>query len=141
MKITTKIVLCLAFCILLGSSATAQNKAKSFLTEGTFSNITAGEGGDYGGIQIHLTDSDGQFYVLVTIAEGVKLPPRLIKAKVDIDARKVDFTIPGEGGGRKFTGVVTAEGMSLFEITTKTSSDGLKLSENQERFLKRICQK
>ena len=143
MKIISRLVLCLLFSALFAASAWAQKKeAKSavFLTEGTFSNITAGDGGDYGGMQIHLTDADGQFYALVTVAEGVLQPPVLIKAKADIAARKFEFTMPGKGG-RKFTAIVQADGMTLVEVTTTKTADGMKLDEADEQFLKRICQK
>ncbi|HEX6182956.1 MAG TPA: hypothetical protein VFZ44_03525 [Pyrinomonadaceae bacterium] len=127
MRALTRIVLCCAFCLLAASAASAQggSKAKTFHTEGVFSNITAGEGGDYGGMQVYLTDSDGQFYVTVTIAQGVLLPPVLVKAQVDVEKRAVTFTLPGDEP-RKFTGVVTA--------------DGLTLNEGGEKvFLKRSC--
>ncbi len=143
MKFISRLVLCLAFLALFAASAWAQKKqAKSaaFLTEGTFSNIKAGDGGDYGGMQIHLTDSDGQFYALVTVAEGVLQPPVLVKARADVAARKFEFTMPGKAG-RKFTAIVQADGMNLIEVTTTTTADGLKLDENDEQFLKRICQK
>lgn len=117
----------LALCLLTVSSASAQRgaKARSFHTEGVFSNITAGEGGDYGGMQIYLTDADGQFYATVTIAEGVLLPPVLVKVQVQIEERKIEFTLPGENA-RKFTGTVSADGLTLFEGGTKS-------------FLKRKC--
>ena len=127
MKMTTRIILCCAFCLLLASTASAQkdDKSKSFYTEGTFSNITAGEGGDYGGMQVYLTDSDGQFYATVTIAEGVLLAPVLVKATVQVEKRQIEFTLPGENS-RKFTGTVTADGLALVESGSKT-------------FLKRKC--
>jgi hypothetical protein len=93
----------------------ARATAKTFYTEGVFSDIKAGEGGDYGGMQVYLTDSDGQFYAVVTVAEGVLHPPVLVKAQVDIDSRKVEFSLPGEGGARKFKGQVTAGGLTLTE--------------------------
>ena len=124
---TTRIILCFAFCLLLVSSVSAQqaDKSKSFYTEGTFSNITVGEGGDYGGMQIYLTDADGQFYATVTIAEGVLLAPALVKVDVQIEKRQIEFTLPGENK-RKFTGTVTADGLTLVESGSKT-------------FLKRKC--
>ncbi len=128
MKIITRVILCLAFCLLCASFASAQKISKTaiFATEGTFSNISAGEGGDYGGMQIYLTDSDGQFYAAVTIAQGVLLPPVLIKVKAQIETRKIEFTLPKEMGARKFTGTVTADGLTLFE-------------NKQRMFLKRKC--
>jgi hypothetical protein len=127
MKMTTRIILCCAFCLLLVSSASAQqaDKSKSFYTEGTFSDITVGEGGDYGGMQIYLTDADGQFYATVTIAEGVLLAPVLVKVNVQVEKRQIEFTLPGENK-RKFTGTVTADGLTLVESGSKT-------------FLKRKC--
>lgn len=131
MRMLTRVILCCAFCLTAVSAASAQkeSKSKTFHTEGVFGNITAGEGGDYGGMQVYLTDSDGQFYAVVTIAQGVLLPPVLVKAQVDVEKRTVTFTLPGDGdggGGRKFAGVVTADGLTLTE-------DGEKI------VLKRIC--
>ena len=128
MRMLGRVVLCCAFCLVVISTASAQQRAKSksFHTEGVFSNITAGEGGDYGGMQVYLTDSDGQFYAAVTIAEGVLLPPVLVKVQVQVEERKIEFALPGGDGSRKFTGTVSAKGLTLFE-------DGNKL------FLKRKC--
>lgn len=114
-------------CLLASSIATAQGgRSRIFHTEGTFSNITAGTGGDYGGMQIYLTDSDGQFYATVTIAEGVLLPPVLVKVQADIEKRKIEFTLPSENGSRKFTGTISANGLTLVEGQSKS-------------FLKRKC--
>lgn len=128
MRMLTRIVLCCAFCLPTVSVASAQQgaKSKAFHTEGTFSNITVGSGGDYGGMQIYLTDSDGQFYAAVTIAEGVLLPPVLVKVQVQIEERKIEFLLPGADGTRKFTGTVSADGLTLSEGESKT-------------FLKRKC--
>lgn len=129
MRILGRIVLYCACCLLAAPAASAQQgaKPKTFHTEGVFSDIAAGEGGDYGGMQIYLTDSDGQFYAAVTIAEGVLLPPVLVKVQVQVEERKIEFALPGEGGSRKFTGTVTADGLALNE-------------DGRRRFLKRKCQ-
>lgn len=127
MRVMLRSVLLCAFCLPAFSSAHAQKSSgqKTFHTEGVFSNITAGEGGDYGGIQIYLTDSDGQFYATVTIAQGVLLPPVLVKVKANVEQRKIEFELPGDEP-RKFTGTVAA--------------DGLTLTEGGEKiFLKRKC--
>ena len=128
MRVLIRIVLCCAFCLLTASIASAQRavKAPPFHTEGVFSNIATTEGGDYAGMQIYLTDADGQFYATVTIAEGVLLPPVLVKVQVQVEARKIEFTIPSGDSTRKFTGTVSAEGLTLFEGGTKS-------------FLKRKC--
>ncbi len=120
MRFLSRFVMCCALFVLGASAASAQggSKSKAFHTEGVFSNITAGEGGDYGGMQVYLTDSDGQFYAVVTIAQGVLMPPVLVKAQVDVDARKVSFTLPGDEP-RKFTGVVTADALTLTEAGEK----------------------
>ena len=126
MRVLFQIVLLCALCALVSSGASAQKKPKTFHTEGVFGNITAGEGGDYAGMQIYLTDSDGQFYATVTIAEGVLLPPVLVKVKAQIEERKIEFELPGGDGARKFTGIVTADALTL-------SEGGNKI------ILKRIC--
>jgi hypothetical protein len=126
MRVVLRSVLLCALCLTFIPSASAQKGQKSFHTEGVFGNIAAGEGGDYAGMQVYLTDSDGQFYATVTIAEGVLMPPVLVKVKVQVEARKVEFELPGGEGSRKFTGTVTAAGLSLVEGGNKI-------------FLKRIC--
>jgi hypothetical protein len=128
MRVVLRSVLVCALCLTFIPAASAQqgHKSKTFHTEGVFGNIAAGEGGDYAGMQLYLTDSDGQFYATVTIAEGVLLPPVLVKVKVQVEARKIEFELPGGDGARKFTGTVTAAGLSLNEGGNKI-------------FLKRIC--
>ncbi len=131
MKTTNTLALCFTLLLLLAAPASAQkgagDKSKTFYTEGTFSDIKAGEGGDYGGMEVYLTDSDGQFYAAVTVAEGVLLAPVLVKAQVDVDSRKIEFSLPSGDGARKFTGQVTADGMTLTE------------AGGEKHFLKRMC--
>lgn len=128
MRVLCRIVVCFICCLPAATAASARQGAKSqtFHTEGVYSDIAVGEGGDYGGMQVYLTDSDGQFYAAVTVAEGVLLPPVLVKVQVQVEERKLEFTLPGEGGGRKFTGTVTADGLTLVE-------------GGQRRLLKRKC--
>lgn len=128
MRVIVRSILCSMLCLLMVSIVVAQKRAKSktFPTEGVFSSIKVGPGGDYGGMQIYLTDSDGQFYATVTIAEGVLLPPVLVKVDVRVEERKIEFTLPGENNSRKFTGTVSASGLTLFEGRSKS-------------FLKRQC--
>jgi hypothetical protein len=126
MRVLFRTALLCAFCALVFSNASAQKKQpKTFHTEGVFGNITAGEGGDYGGMQVYLTDSDGQFYATVTVAQGVLLPPVLVKVKANVEQRKIEFELPGDAP-RKFTGTVSAQGLALTEGDEKI-------------FLKRIC--
>ena len=129
MRVLLRSLLLCALLPAVYSSAPAQKKGPRpavFHTEGVFSSIAAGEGGDYGGMQVYLTDSDGQFYATVTIAQGVLLPPVLVKVKANVEQRKIEFELPGGDAPRKFTGTVAADGLTLFE-------DGEKV------FLKRIC--
>lgn len=130
MRMVTRIVLCCVFCLSAASVAPARRQqgaqSKPFHTEGVFSDIAVGEGGDYSGMQVYLTDADGQFYAVVTVAEGVMLPPVLVKVKAQVEERRIEFELPGGDGPRKFTGVVTAEGLTLNEGGTR-------------RLLKRKC--
>ena len=127
MRFLLRTVACCALCLLAVSVASAQagRGPETFHTEGVFSNIEAGPGGDYGGMQIYLTDSDGQFYAVVTVAEGVLLAPVLVKVQAQVEERKIEFTLPGDAP-RKFTGIVSADGLTL-------SEGGKKI------FLKRKC--
>lgn len=117
MRVFYRVALCLTLCLSALSAASAQRGAqsKSFHTEGVFSNIAATEGGDYAGMQVYLTDSDGQFYATVTIAQGVLLPPVLVKVKAQVEQRKIEFEIPGGDSTRKFTGTVTSDALTLVE--------------------------
>ncbi|MCA1815689.1 MAG: hypothetical protein LC746_04650 [Acidobacteria bacterium] len=117
MRVCYRTVLCCAFCLLAFSAASAQRRpqSKPFHTEGVFSNIAATEGGDYAGMRVYLTDSDGQFYAAVTVAEGVLLPPVLVKVKAQVEQRKIEFEIPSGDSTRKFTGTVTADALTLVE--------------------------
>ena len=114
-----RLALCCVLLLLLSSLAPARQgggaKSKPFQTSGTFSDIKMLEGGDYGGMEVYLTDSDGQFYATVTIAEGVLHPPVLVKAQVNVESRKVEFSLPSGDGARKFNGTVTADALTLAE--------------------------
>jgi hypothetical protein len=128
MRVVCRIALCCALCLLILTTATARqgSRSKTFHTEGVFSSIVATEGGDYAGMQVYLTDSDGQFYATVTIAQGVLLPPVLVKVRVQVEERKIEFSLPDGDGSRKFKGTVSADGLTL--------SDG-----ESKLFLKRKC--
>lgn len=128
MRVFYRVALCCALCLFAYPAASAQRgpQSKTFHTEGVFSNISMTEGGDYAGMQVYLTDSDGQFYAAVTVAQGVLLPPVLVKVKAQVEQRKIEFEIPSGDSTRKFAGTVTADGLTLVE-------DGKKI------FLKRKC--
>ncbi len=85
------------------------------------SDISMGEGGDYGGMEVFLTDAGGQWFALVTIAEGVLMKPVLVEANVTGENYdNIEFTLSGENGERKFKGKITKTGMTLDESGTKT---------------------
>ncbi len=116
-------VLCLAFA----SASMAQKKAPPipFTTSGDFNGIglSSKESGDYYGMDVFLTESDGQLFAVVTTAEGGFSSPVLVEAKQSgKDMRTVEFTLHDDNGDRKFKGTVTATGFSV------TRSDGLKYS-------------
>jgi hypothetical protein len=117
MRVFYRVVLCCALCLSAFHAASAQRGAqsKTFHTEGVFSNIAMTEGGDYAGMQVYLTDSDGQFYATVTVAQGVLLPPVLVKVKAQVEARKIEFEIPSGDSTRKFTGTISADALTLVE--------------------------
>lgn len=125
MKIIIKSTLFVAVCMFFVTSAMAQKTAgaKKFTTTGFYNDIkmTSTESGDYGGISVYLTESDGQMFALVTVAEGAIFEPVLLEARVTgKDMRGIEFTLPNENGNRKFTGTVTATGLTLNESGTRT---------------------
>lgn len=105
----------------LTASIAAQAK---FTTSGYFNGIkmTSAESGDYGGMSVYLTESDGTLYVLVTEAEGSIKTPVLVTAKVTgKDMRGIEFTLPGDNGARKFSGTVTDKNLVLTAQGTRTT--------------------
>lgn len=88
----------------------------------TYSNITANKtSGDYEGMEVYLTDSDGKWYVLVTVAEGVLKVPMLLPAEVSgSNFDKITFTLPTGSGSRKFIGTISTRpaAMTLKEAGT-----------------------
>lgn len=131
MKTINKSLLGLMLCLLFVSAVTAQKKpAQKFTTSGFYNGIemTSAESGDYGGLAVYLTESDGQLFALVTKAEGTIFNPVLVEAKVTTkDMRGIEFTLPNENGDRKYKGTVSSTGLTL------TDSDGTKM------ILKRSC--
>ncbi len=95
-----------------GSKSVLKGKCGS-----VYSDMSVGEeSGDVGGTEVFLTESDGQWFALVTSAEGVVLQPKLIEAKVSgTNFDKVEFTIPGEDGNdpKKYTGTISKNALTL----------------------------
>src|SRR5437868_15523910 len=108
-----------AINLLLVNSANAQSTtAKTFTNSGWFDGIkmTSKESGDYGGMSVYLTESDGQMYALVTISEGMPLDPVLVEAKVSgKDMRTVEFkySSPSYGRDLNLKGTILANGLRL----------------------------
>ena len=121
-------VMCLAFV----SASVAQKKpaAKPFFTSGEYNGIqlSSKESGDYYGMEVFLTESDGQLFAVVTTVEGGFSTPVLVEAKQSgKDMRTVEFTLPDDNGPRTFKGTVTALGLNV------TGSNGVKYT------MKRTC--
>ena len=102
-----------------GSKSVLKGKCGSI-----FSNMSVGtESGDVGGMEIFLTESDGQWFALVTSAQGVVLKPQLVEAKVTgTNFEKLEFTIPGEdnASSMKYTGTIGKNALTLNSAGDKT---------------------
>ena len=114
------IVLGLAASLFLVSSAAGQKKPlkKAFTNTGFFDGIqmTSKESGDYGGISVYLTESDGETFALVTLAEGMPAIPILVPATISgKDMRTVEFTYasPSYDGDLELKGTITASSLKL----------------------------
>ena len=119
-------------CLVMASISVAQKKltVKPFTTSGDYNgiNLSSKQSGDYYGMQVFLTESDGQLYAVVTTAEGGFSSPKLVEAKQSgKDMRTVEFTLPDDNGPRTFKGTVTALGFNV------VGSNGLKFN------MKRTC--
>lgn len=83
----------------------------------TFSNMSTGEGGDVGGMEIYVTDSAGSWFVLVSEAEGELKDPVLVPAEVTgKNYEKIAFTL----GSRKINATRGTTTLTLNEGGTKT---------------------
>ena len=114
-------------CLVFASASIAQ---KPFTTSGYYDGIkmSSKESGDYVGMNVFLTESDGQLFAVVTTAEGGFSSPKLVEAKqTGKDMRGVEFTLPDDNGPRTFKGTVTALGFNV------TGSNGVKYA------MKRTC--
>lgn len=86
----------------------------------TYSNISTGDGGDVGGMEVYITDSAGSWFALVSTAEGELGEPVLVPAEVTgKDYNKIAFSL----GDRKFTGTM-GNNLTLNEGGTKTVLKG-----------------
>jgi hypothetical protein len=103
-----------------GALTFTEGKDKTVLKRqcgGTYSNIALGTGGDYGGMEVYLTESDGQTFGLVTEAQGVIGKPVLVDVKVTGKLyNHLEFALPD---GRKFTGIKARTGLTLTEGKTR----------------------
>lgn len=129
MKISA--ILAFVVCLMFVPVSMAQKKVavKPFTTSGDYNgiNMSSKESGDYYGMDVFLTESDGQLYAVVTTAEGGFSTPVLVEAKQSgKDMRTVEFTLPGENGDRKYKGTVSATRFSV------VGSDGLKFVMKRE---------
>jgi hypothetical protein len=79
----------------------------------TYSDIAGGvNGGDVGGTEVHITESAGSWFALVTTAEGELGEPVLVPAEVTgKNYDKIAFNI----GERKLTGIIGKSSLTLIE--------------------------
>lgn len=78
-----------------------------------FSNLASGESGDAGGVEIFLLEAGGKRYALVTLAEGITLPPVLTEMKTAGSKSEIQLPANSSGERRKFAAVITADADSL----------------------------
>ncbi len=110
--------------VAVASLTLKQDGTKSILKRqcsNTYSDISMGKGGDLGGTEVYITDSGGSWFALVTFAEGTLMSPVLVKATATgKNYDKIAFTVPGDNGGRKFTGTIGKTALTLNEGGTRT---------------------
>ncbi len=99
------------------AAAEAQKKAAAFYTAGHYSGIKPSGKPyvDFEGIDVYLTQTADETFALVSRANGIKLEPVLVEAKMSgKDMRTISFAIEDKKKGTiEFHGTITAAGIKL----------------------------
>ena len=110
MKTTVRAFLTCVICLLVIPAALAKPKPPAARVAGIYENFTLGKGsGDLEGLRVVLVAAGDGHYAIVQIAQGGAEDPKPEFVPVKVNGAAVSFTV----GEEKFTGKVTAAGLSL----------------------------
>jgi hypothetical protein len=119
MKLTVRAFLIFMICLVIGPAALAKKSGAKAIVNvaGIYENFTVGKGsGDLEGMRVVLVAAGDGHYAIVQIAQGGAEDPKPEFVPVKVTGTSVSFTV----GEEKFTGKVTAAGLSLKESTGKS---------------------
>jgi hypothetical protein len=109
MKLTVRALLTIAISLIIIPAALAKKPITPSLA-GVYENFTVGKGsGDLEGMRVVLVAAGNGHYAIVQIAQGGAEDPKPEFVPVKVNGATVNFTV----GEEKFTGKVTAAGLSL----------------------------
>lgn len=112
MKLTVCAFLTFVICLIIVPAALAKKPgaAPAVGVTGIYENFTVGKGsGDLEGMRVVLVSAGDGHYAIVQIAQGGAEDPKPEFVPVKVSGTTVNFTV----GDEKFTGRVTAAGLSL----------------------------
>jgi hypothetical protein len=114
MKLTVRTILtclvCLMFVVPAAALAKKRPRQPPPSVTGVYENFKVGEGsGDLEGMRVVIVSAGGGHHAIVQIAQGGAEDPKPEFVEVKVKGMSVEFTV----GEQKFTGTVTASGLSL----------------------------
>lgn len=112
MKLTMRAFLTFVICLIIVPAALAKKPGAQTTASvaGIYDNFTVGKGsGDLEGMRVVLVSAGDGHYAIVQIAQGGAEDPKPEFVPVKVSGANVNFTV----GEEKFTGRVTAAGLSL----------------------------
>lgn len=112
MKSTVRAFLTCVICLIVVTAALAKKPGAQTTASvsGIYDNFTVGKGsGDLEGMRVVLVAAGDGHYAIVQIAQGGAEDPKPEFVPVKVNGATVNFTV----GEEKFTGRVTAAGLSL----------------------------
>lgn len=119
MKLTVRTFLTFVICLIIVPAALAKKSgAKTTVNvAGIYGDFTVGKGsGDLEGMRVVLVAAGDGHYAIVQIAQGGAEDPKPEFVPVKVNGATVSFTV----GDEKFTGRVTAAGLSLKDASGKS---------------------
>ncbi|MDT5262219.1 MAG: hypothetical protein QOC61_1223 [Acidobacteriota bacterium] len=112
MKLTVRAILTCLVCLLIVPAALGKKRPGQppASVTGVYENFKVGEGsGDLEGMRVVIVSAGGGHHAIVQIAQGGAEDPKPEFVEVKVKGMSVEFTV----GEQKFTGTVTASGLSL----------------------------
>ena len=119
MKLIARTILaCLVCFIILPTALAKKHPAQAASIAGVYENFTVGKGsGDLEGMRVVLLNAGNSYHAIVQIAQGGAEDPKPDFVDVEVKGMNVSFT----DGSQKFTGRVTAGGLTLKDSSGKSS--------------------